>query len=88
MIEQRVRKFIDEQVGADAPDAFSNDADIFKLGLASSLFAMQLVSFVESEFAIDVANEDLTVENFCSVSNIVRFIERKRQASFGNPAPR
>lgn len=55
----------------------SDDADIFALGFVNSLFAMQLVMFVEREFGITVENEDLNMENFQSVNAIVKFVEKK-----------
>lgn len=80
MTLEKVRKFIEGRVSVDEEmGSFSNDDDIFKLGLVSSLFAMQIVAFVETEFKISVANEDLSLENFCSVANIARFVERKRE---------
>lgn len=53
------------------------DEDIFALGFVNSLFAMQLVLFVENEFGLVVENEDLDIDNFRTVSAIARLIERK-----------
>ena len=53
------------------------DEDIFALGFVNSLFAMQLVLFVEQEFKIAVENEDLDLENFKTINAIARFIEHK-----------
>ena len=53
------------------------DEDIFALGFVNSLFAMQLVLFVEQEFKIAVENEDLDLENFKTINAIARFIEQK-----------
>jgi acyl carrier protein len=50
--------------------------DIFALGL-NSLFAKQLVAWVEKESDIHVADEDLEVSNFNSVNAITDFISRK-----------
>jgi acyl carrier protein len=54
-----------------------DDEDIFALGFVNSLFAMQLVLFVEREFGIAVENEDLDIDNFRSINAIVRLVERK-----------
>lgn len=54
-----------------------SDDDIFALGFVNSLFAMQLVLFVEREFSITVENEDLDLENFKSVNAIAALVERK-----------
>ncbi|MFE1250338.1 acyl carrier protein [Streptomyces sp. NPDC058735] len=55
----------------------TDDDDIFELGFVSSMFAMQLVSFVEHEFGITVENEDLELEHFRSVSALDAFVTRK-----------
>jgi methoxymalonate biosynthesis acyl carrier protein len=56
---------------------FNDDDDIFALGFVNSLFAMQIVLFVETEFNITVENEDLEIENFNSISAISGLIDRK-----------
>jgi len=55
----------------------SDEADIFGLGFVNSLFAMQLVMFVEREFGITIENEDLDIENFRSVNAIVKLVDKK-----------
>ncbi|OIK05992.1 acyl carrier protein [Streptomyces monashensis] len=54
-----------------------DDDDIFELGFVSSMFAMQLVSFVEHEFAITIENEDLELEHFRSIKALDAFVTRK-----------
>ncbi len=59
--------------GCDLKD----DADIFSAGFVNSLFAMQLVLFVERTFQIRVDNEDLDINNFRSINALANLIERK-----------
>ncbi|MFD2169278.1 acyl carrier protein [Tumebacillus lipolyticus] len=54
-----------------------DDEDIFALGFVNSLFAMQLVMFVEGEFGIRVENEDLDLANFRTVDAIATLVEKK-----------
>lgn len=64
----------------------ADDEDYFQKGFVNSLFAMQLVLFVEKEFKIRVADEDLVIENFNSINAITALVERKRGAAgAGNP---
>ena len=58
-----------------------DDQDIFALGLVNSLFAMQLVSYVEKEFGITVEEEDLEIENFSTINAIAALVERKAGAA-------
>jgi methoxymalonate biosynthesis acyl carrier protein len=54
-----------------------DNEDVFALGLVNSLFAMQLVQFVEHEFGMTVEDEDLDVDNFNTVNAISQLVERK-----------
>jgi len=74
-IKARVRDFVGRHVrGHDLGD----DEDIFATGFVNSMFAMQLVQFVEQEFGIAVEDEDLDIDNFRSVSAIAALVERKK----------
>jgi methoxymalonate biosynthesis acyl carrier protein len=55
--------------------------DIFAMGFINSLFAMQLVMWIEKEFGITVENDDLELSNFNSVDNIAAFVDRKTGGS-------
>jgi methoxymalonate biosynthesis acyl carrier protein len=73
-IRTKVREFISQFIRAHE---FKNDDDIFALGFVNSLFAMQLVLFVENEFGLTVENDDLDLDNFRSVNAISGLVERK-----------
>ncbi|CAM3845773.1 phosphopantetheine-binding protein [Kibdelosporangium persicum] len=68
----RIRTFLNTRL----PDEVRDDEDIFEAGLVNSLFAMQLVLFVEQEFTIRIGNEDLERDNFRSVDAITGLVER------------
>lgn len=55
----------------------AENEDIFTLGFVNSLFAMQLVLFVENEFKISIENEDLDFDNFRTINAIASLVERK-----------
>lgn len=54
-----------------------DDDDIFALGFVNSMFAMQLVLFVEQEFQIAIENDDLEFDHFRTVNAIAALVERK-----------
>ena len=56
---------------------FKDDDHLFEKGYVSSLMAMELVVFLESEFSIQIGNDDLKLENFKSVTAICSLIENK-----------
>ena len=69
-----VKKFIGRFVGGKD---FDDSVNIFETGLVNSLFVMQLVMFVESEFGVSIQSEDLDLDNFKDVNSIVTLIESK-----------
>lgn len=56
----------------------SDTDNIFKLGIVNSMFAMQLVRFIETEFNYFVSEEDLKVDNFCCIENMIRLLNKKK----------
>ncbi|CAM4477411.1 MULTISPECIES: acyl carrier protein [Bacillales] len=54
-----------------------DDEDIFELGFANSLFAMQMVMFLEKEFNIRIETQDMDLSNFRTLNKINELIERK-----------
>ena len=55
-----------------------DDQDIFASGFVNSMFAMQLVQFIEQQFGFDIEADDLDLDNFRSIDAMTRFIERKQ----------
>lgn len=73
-IEERVKSFLAQHIDISNID---QETDMFKKGIVTSLFAMELVMFVEQEFGIRVENADLDLENFKSIKALVAFIQQK-----------
>ncbi|WP_404337306.1 acyl carrier protein [Sphingomonas sp. MMS12-HWE2-04] len=53
------------------------DDDIFAGGFGNSMFAMQLVGFVEKEFGIEIDADDLDIANFSTIARLTELVERK-----------
>lgn len=70
----KIRRFLSKYL---KHDNFQEDDHLFEKGYVSSLLAMELVVFVETEFSIQIGNEDLNLDNFKSVNAICRLIDRK-----------
>jgi len=71
------KKRIKDYFSGTVAVTLADDADIFDLGLVDSLFAVQLVMFVENEFSIVAEREDLNIRNFCSIAALTEFVEAK-----------
>lgn len=64
-------------LGALGRPELDDATDIFETGLMNSLFAVELVSFLEATFGILVETDDLDIANFNSVSNLASFVLSK-----------
>ena len=72
-------RFISEQLLSNrVPGGVSEDDDLLGSGLIDSVGIMQLVLFIETEFAMDVPPEDVTIENFQTVTKIGAYLEGRR----------
>ncbi len=60
-------------------DMLDYETDIFESGLVNSLFAIELMTFLERQFAIKVTMSDLDMKNFNTVQHVAQFVERKLQ---------
>ncbi|WCT58022.1 acyl carrier protein [Paenibacillus kyungheensis] len=54
-----------------------DDENMFELGIVNSLFAMQLVTYVESMIGITLEPHELDMNNFHSINAIMKLIESK-----------
>lgn len=54
------------------------DQDIFEAGYGNSMFAMQLVAFVESHFGLEIEADDLEIDNFRSINRVAALVARKQ----------
>jgi acyl carrier protein len=76
-IQNKIRQFILDKLYF-AEDGFLGDEDSFlETGVIDSMGVMELVAFIESEFAVKVALEEIEVENFDSVRKLADFVRRK-----------
>jgi acyl carrier protein len=63
--------------------ALKEDDDIFALGFVNSLFALQLITWVEKEFGVRIRDEDLEIENFNTIAAIANLVSRRSSRVMG-----
>jgi methoxymalonate biosynthesis acyl carrier protein len=73
-IRETVRHFV---LGSTAITQLNDDENLFELGIVNSLFAVQLMTFIEKTFQIEVGIDDLDIENFKSIKATTAFVLRK-----------
>jgi acyl carrier protein len=76
--ENKIRQFILTNLYY-AEEAFIGEDDSFlETGVIDSMGVMELVAFVHSEFGVEVAQQEIVVENFDSIRKLANFVRRKR----------
>ena len=77
-IEQKLRAYILDNFLFTDDQAALNSADSFLAkGIIDSTGIMEVIYFLQEEFGIEVADEEMVPANLDSVNNIVAFVERK-----------
>ena len=75
LIREKIRAFILASIRI--PD-LADDDNLFESGIVNSLFAVQLMTFIEKTFAIEVGPDDLEIANFKSIEAAAGFVVRKQ----------
>jgi acyl carrier protein len=79
--ENQIRSYILENfLFTSSSDAFADSDSILERGIIDSTGVLELIFFVEEQFGIKVADKEMVPDNFDSVDNIARFVQRKRAA--------
>jgi len=71
---ERIFRFFEEKGLAAGLDY---DTELLRSKHINSLFALQIVMFVEREFHIRLGRKDISEENFHSVNAIAALVERR-----------
>ena len=78
-IKEQIRQYIlSEFLPGESPANLKDDTPMRTSGVLDSMATLQLVTFVEEHFGIEVEAREAGVNNFDSVNSIAAFVERKR----------
>ena len=79
-IEERVRRFILEEIlEVDERAELPSDVPLLS-GLLDSFGLVSLLAFVEETYDITIQHAEVVHENFGSVEDVANFVERKQAA--------
>lgn len=81
-VQETVRKFIVENfLFGDESAAPKPDQQLVQSGLVDSTGILEIVTFLESKFGVQTADDELAAENFGSVATIASFVVKKKNGS-------
>jgi acyl carrier protein len=76
-ITERVKEFVTANFYVE-PASLAVDASLLEQGIVDSTGVLEVVSFLEAEFGIAVADEELLPENLDTIDRISAFVARKK----------
>ncbi len=81
-IETKIRHYILENLMfTDDESRLPNDASLLDRGVIDSTGVLEIVMFLEDEFAIKIKDSEMLPENFDSVDKLVAFVLRLQAAA-------
>jgi acyl carrier protein len=78
---QRVREFLLQNFYVSDPSELTDETLLVSSGLVDSTGMLEVITFLETEFGIQITDQETTPENLESISRMVAFVERKRAPS-------
>ena len=78
-VEQKVRSYILQNfLFTDEQSALINSDSLLGKGIIDSTGALELVYFLEEQFGVKVADNEMVPENLDSVNNILAYLAKKK----------
>jgi D-alanine--poly(phosphoribitol) ligase subunit 2 len=79
-IKDTLRSFIVEKFGVPADDSeFNDDVHLFDYGYVDSFGAVELVSFVQQSFGVEVSQSDLVAYPMNTITEIATFVSLRKK---------
>ena len=80
-VKTDVRRFIIDNFlfGSDDP-LLTDEASFLQTGIIDSTGILELISYVEDSYNIEIADDDVTPENLDSLDRIAKFVVRKLES--------
>ncbi|GAB4524174.1 MAG: acyl carrier protein [Anaerolineales bacterium] len=72
----KIRQYIAQNILFEKIYPYPDETSFLEEGIVDSMNVLELVSFVEENFGISVADEDIVPENFDSVRNMAAYVAR------------
>lgn len=73
----RIRHFILNQFPLARQRDIDDEDPLLRTGIIDSLGILEVVVFIESEFGITIADEEMVPESFESIATMTRFVDGK-----------
>ena len=80
-VKERVKQFILENFYVTDPSEIGDDTSLINTGYVDSTGMLELMAFLEKEYAIRITDMEATPENLETIDRIMRFVALKQAAA-------
>ena len=80
-LREQIRGFSLERYPRARKDGLTDRSPLLESGLIDSLGILDLVGFLEEQFAIHVTDEELVPENFQNIGQLAVFVSQKKNGT-------
>jgi acyl carrier protein len=82
-VQAQVKRFIVDNFYVSDPAELQDDTPLVSSGLVDSTGMLEVITFIESDLGVRVADQEMIPENLDSIARIAAFVARKRQLAVG-----
>ena len=80
-VQSRITRFVVQNFYVSDPAQVTAETSLISTGLVDSTGMLEIIAFLEGEFGIRIADQEMIPENLETVARIASFVERKRAAN-------
>ncbi|WP_327320188.1 acyl carrier protein [Streptomyces sp. NBC_01235] len=77
---EKIRQYMEERFLVDFGEDVTADTDLFKAGVMDSFGYLQLMDYLETEFGVKIASDEILSNVFVSLATIDAFVAHKMGA--------
>jgi acyl carrier protein len=80
-VAERIRAYLVDSFLLGDDDGFGDADSLIEAGIVDSTGVMEVVTFLEESFVIDIADDELVADNLDSVERLAAFVQRKLESA-------
>ena len=84
-VRQAMQDYIVDNILFGEGERLQTDVPLYQNGIVDSLGVLEIITFMEQRFGIQVADDEIVPENFDTLGRMSEFVERKIRGSVATP---
>ena len=87
-IKTRIREFVRQQFPLAQRRSIGDDDSLIEGGIIDSMGVLEIVTFIESQFEVVLADDEVASDNFRSIQSLADFVKSKLDSNLTCPPER